>query len=158
MDPLSPGGGKKGVGTADTLGGAGSEPSPTHVRDAAEMVRLESSKAFSGLTDVVSASSSLSGGPSLSGWSRLEGPVSVAVVFTFDRPKSAPKSRRVWPVTRSSGDVDKLLRAVLDALVDAGVMRDDSQVVRLTASKVHVGDPWALHIPGACVTVRAVGS
>lgn len=84
--------------------------------------------------------------------------MSLAVVFTFDRPKSAPKSRRVWPVTRSSGDLDKLCRAVFDALVDAGVMRDDSQVVRLTTSKVHVGDPWSLHVPGCCVTVRSVGS
>jgi hypothetical protein len=91
-------------------------------------------------------------------WRRLEGPVSVDVVFTFDRPKSAPKSRSCWPITRSSGDVDKLVRAVHDALVDAGVMRDDSQVVRLVAEKLHVGDEGALHIPGAVVTVRGAGS
>jgi crossover junction endodeoxyribonuclease RusA len=94
----------------------------------------------------------------VAGRDRLDGPVSVAVVFSFDPPKSAPKCRRVWPTTRSSGDVDKLVRAVFDALTDAGVWRDDSQVVRLTASKVHVGDPWSLHIPGACFTVRAVAS
>lgn len=92
----------------------------------------------------------------LDGRERLEGPVSVAVTFTFDRPKSAPKSRPCWPITRSSGDVDKLQRAVFDALTDAGVWRDDSQVVRVTADKVHVGDDGALHIPGAVVTVQAV--
>ena len=42
----------------------------------------------------------------LAGAPRLEGPVDVDVVFTFDRPKSAPKSRPCRPVTRSSGDVD----------------------------------------------------
>lgn len=91
-------------------------------------------------------------------WQRLEGPVSVSVTFTFDRPKSAPKSRPCWPVTRSSGDLDKLCRAVFDALTDAGVWRDDSQVIALQARKCHVGDPWALHIPGACITVREVGA
>lgn len=94
----------------------------------------------------------------VAGAARLEGPVSVEVVFTFDPPKSAPKSRRCWPITRSSGDVDKLVRAVFDALTDAGVWRDDSQVVRLAAEKAHVGDDGALHIPGAVATVRAVSS
>ncbi|MDP5184783.1 RusA family crossover junction endodeoxyribonuclease [Blastococcus sp. BMG 814] len=131
VDPLSPGGGKKGVGTADPLG-------------------------VSTGTDILTSSEG--GAYSAHPWERLEGPVSVSVVFTFDPPKSAPKSRRCWPVTRSSGDLDKLCRAVFDALTDAGVWRDDSQVVRLAASKVHVGDPWSLHVPGACVTVRAVGS
>lgn len=92
----------------------------------------------------------------LAGSPRLEGPVTVEVVFTFDPPKSAPKTRRSWPVTRSSGDVDKLQRAVFDALTDAGVWRDDSQVVRVVAEKLHVGDEGALHIPGAVVSVRAV--
>jgi Holliday junction resolvase RusA-like endonuclease len=87
---------------------------------------------------------------------RLEGPVLVDVVFTFDRPKSAPKSRPCWPITRSSGDLDKLQRALFDALTDAGVWRDDSQVVDVRARKVHVGDDGALRIPGAVVTVEAV--
>jgi Holliday junction resolvase RusA-like endonuclease len=89
---------------------------------------------------------------------RIEGPVSVQVVFTFDRPKSAPKSRPCWPITRSSGDLDKLQRALFDALTDAGVWRDDSQVIDVRARKVHVGDDGALHIPGAVVTVEAVSA
>jgi Holliday junction resolvase RusA-like endonuclease len=92
----------------------------------------------------------------LAGAERLEGPVSVDVVFTFDRPKAAPNSRPCWPVTRSSGDLDKLQRALFDALTDAGVWRDDSQVVAVRARKVHVGDDGALRIPGAVVTVGAV--
>lgn len=84
--------------------------------------------------------------------------MSVEVVFTFDRPKAAPKSRPCWPTTRSSGDIDKLQRAVFDALTDAGVWRDDSQVVDVRARKVHIGDDGALHILGARVTVAAVGS
>jgi Holliday junction resolvase RusA-like endonuclease len=70
---------------------------------------------------------------------RLDGPATVDVVFTFDRPKSAPKSRPCWPITHSSGDLDKLVRAIFDALTDAGVWRDDSQVVDVRARKVRVG-------------------
>lgn len=92
----------------------------------------------------------------LAGRARLEGPVAVEVVFTFDRPKSAPKSRPCWPITRSSGDLDKLQRALFDALTDAGVWRDDSQVIDVRARKVHVGDEGALRIPGAVVAVEAV--
>jgi len=85
----------------------------------------------------------------------LDGPLEVDVVFSFAKPKSAPKTRRTWPVTRSSGDVDKLLRNLLDALVDAAVMGDDSQVVSVTARKAFVGEhPSNLARPGAQVTVR----
>ncbi|WP_275956277.1 RusA family crossover junction endodeoxyribonuclease [Nonomuraea sediminis] len=88
----------------------------------------------------------------------LSGPLSVEVEFTFLKPKSAPKKRRTWPITRSSGDIDKLCRAVLDGLVDAGLMRDDSQVVELAAWKVYVGDDGAMEMPGAAIRVQAVGA
>ena len=58
------------------------------------------------------------------------------------------------PATRGSGDVDKLARAVLDALTDAGVWKDDSQVVDLRARKAWVGDEGALSKPGAVIVVR----
>jgi crossover junction endodeoxyribonuclease RusA len=89
----------------------------------------------------------------LDGRPRLEGPVAVDVTFTFDRPKSAPRSRPCWPITRSSGDVDKLQRAIFDALTDAGVWFDDSQVTEVRARKAHAGDVGALPIPGARVAV-----
>lgn len=85
----------------------------------------------------------------------LSGPVVVEVVFSFAKPKSAPKNRRTWPITRSSGDVDKLLRNLLDALVDAAVLGDDSQVVRAVPEKAYAGEyPSGLTAPGAEVVVR----
>jgi Holliday junction resolvase RusA-like endonuclease len=66
---------------------------------------------------------------------RLEGPVWIAAHFYFIPPKSAPKSRVWWPTTRTSGDLDKLLRNLFDALVDASVIRDDSQIVDVIATK-----------------------
>ncbi len=68
---------------------------------------------------------------------RLEGAVELRVVFFFDLPKSAPKRKRIQPITRSTGDLSKLVRAIEDSLVDAHVMRDDAQIVRSDCCKVY---------------------
>lgn len=59
--------------------------------------------------------------------------VAITLVFVMPRPASAPKKRTPQAVKRP--DVDKLARAVLDALSSAGIWQDDSQVVDLHASK-----------------------
>lgn len=61
----------------------------------------------------------------------LDGAVRVDIELVLPRPKSEPKTTR--PHTRRP-DVDKLARAVLDALTDI-VFDDDSQVVRLDIRK-----------------------
>lgn len=92
-------------------------------------------------------------------WDRVEGsPVSVRAVLTFEKPASAPKRRETWPISRSSGDIDKQARNLLDALVDAGIVKDDSQVIDLTVSKRYVGQhPDALTIPGAVIRIEVLG-
>jgi len=60
------------------------------------------------------------------------GPVGIDLHFGLPKPKSAPKKRRVWPDKRP--DLDKLTRAVLDALTYV-VWADDSQVVEIRATK-----------------------
>lgn len=61
----------------------------------------------------------------------LEGPVYVTVSFLLPKPKSAPKKLRHCT---KKPDLDKLLRALLDALSGV-IFTDDSQVVSLTAAK-----------------------
>lgn len=63
----------------------------------------------------------------------LDGAVHVHLEFVLPRPKSTPKRRTPPATTRP--DLDKLVRAVLDAITSAGVWNDDSQVVRLDARK-----------------------
>lgn len=62
----------------------------------------------------------------------LCGPVSVRLDFILPRPKSAP--RRSTPPATKRPDLDKLTRAVLDALTNVW-LTDDSQVVHIEASK-----------------------
>lgn len=73
----------------------------------------------------------------------LTGPLWAIVVFRLARPASAPKRRRTWPIGQRSGDADKLLRAVGDALSGV-VYLDDAQLVSVAVSKDY-GDP-GVHI------------
>jgi crossover junction endodeoxyribonuclease RusA len=92
-------------------------------------------------------------------------PVTVDIRFSFARPAShfgtgknagqVKASAPPFPSSHSVGDIDKCARAILDALTDAGVFADDSQVVELDARKVWVGDLVALDRPGAVIDVQA---
>ena len=94
------------------------------------------------------------------GWVPLEGPLGIALAVALPRPASAPKTRRTWPIGARSGDVDKLARACLDALTDAGIWGDDAQVVRLVAEKDYpltaAAGPLDLTVPGVSVRVWRV--
>jgi hypothetical protein len=84
----------------------------------------------------------------------LDGPLSVEVAFTVRKPASAPKRRITWPITRDSGDIDKLLRSTLDALTTSGAIADDSMVVEVVARKMHPGEGLdALDAPGAVIRI-----
>jgi Holliday junction resolvase RusA-like endonuclease len=58
------------------------------------------------------------------------GPVRITLMFFLRQPQR-PKAG--VPIVKP--DIDKLARAVLDGMTDAGVFRDDSQVTTLTARK-----------------------
>lgn len=70
-----------------------------------------------------------------------ERPISLTLVFAFERPKShytkkgLRPSAPVWPTAKP--DVDKVQRAALDSLTGIAY-RDDSQVVRVVATKKYV--------------------
>lgn len=76
----------------------------------------------------------------------------VRMAFAFPRPRSAPRWR-LRPTVRP--DLDKLERAVLDALVAAAVVTDDAQVTDLSSLKRYAGGPQldALDHPGVHVRI-----
>jgi Holliday junction resolvase RusA-like endonuclease len=83
-------------------------------------------------------------------------PVRVTASFTFER--LGPSAQHLpWPVlnagANANGDLDKLLRNLLDAMKDAKLIADDSLVVTLSATKQWAG---AQELPGISVLVEAL--
>lgn len=64
--------------------------------------------------------------------SPMDGPVRLELGFVMPRPKSAPK--KSTPAAIKRPDLDKLVRAVMDAITGVVVV-DDSQIVHLVATK-----------------------
>lgn len=98
-----------------------------------------------------------------SGWSMLTGPVFCSTDFYLPRPKSAPKTRDILPA--KGKDVDKMVRSIYDSLTNAGVWRDDSQVVEARMGKRYAVGPDLPKIyvagyhrvePGVVIVVKEV--
>lgn len=81
----------------------------------------------------------------------LQDGVRLTIAFYLPRPKKYQK-RGVEPAHLVAPDLDKLVRAVLDALTHV-VYRDDSQVVELVTSKHYAGVDDAPH---ARIRVEAI--
>lgn len=80
-------------------------------------------------------------------WQPLDGPVELAVNFYMPKPKTV---KRQQPTT--APDLDKLIRGVGDSLTMAGVITDDSRIVKITARKA-----YASHMEsGATISVRPI--
>lgn len=85
------------------------------------------------------------------------GPVAVRLHFALPKPAGAPKRRRVWPIGKRAGDIDKLTRGVLDALTDSAVFVDDSQVISLFVTKNYPGESVQTPVnPGVSIDVIAL--
>lgn len=76
----------------------------------------------------------------------LTPPYRVEMTFRIQKPRT---SRAKHPVAPTIGDIDKLTRAVGDALTSAGLIEDDRHIITLTAEK-----EWAEDGEKAGVTVR----
>ncbi|MER8002979.1 RusA family crossover junction endodeoxyribonuclease [Streptomyces sp. NPDC095613] len=82
----------------------------------------------------------------------LDGPLEADIIFTVLKPSSAPKRTRTWPITRHSGDIDKLIRSTFDGIADAAAIVDDARIIRVTATKAYPNEhPEALDQPGAII-------
>jgi Holliday junction resolvase RusA-like endonuclease len=83
--------------------------------------------------------------------SPIEGPVSLSVTFSMPIPKSASKrearAMHGTPHTRKP-DADNLLKAVMDALTDAGIWTDDCIVYKPVPVKL-----WNAERSGARIKV-----
>jgi Holliday junction resolvase RusA-like endonuclease len=93
-------------------------------------------------------------------WITMTGPVEVTIHFALARPKSHYRTGRYAHLLRDNAplypthapDIDKTVRATLDALTTAGVWCDDGQVSHLVATKDFC-DELATKHPGAFITI-----
>lgn len=84
----------------------------------------------------------------------IDTPVRVTHCFAFPRPKAhfgtgrnatrLKDSAPAWPTSRSTGDIEKLVRSTHDAITIAAVWVDDSLVVQLDVVKVYADSPAAV--------------
>lgn len=82
-------------------------------------------------------------------WRLGDAPIDAYLGFIMPRPKSTPKKKT--PPAVKKPDIDKLQRAVFDAIGSAGVWGDDSQLVRVVAAKriAEIGET-----PGCSIALR----
>lgn len=79
----------------------------------------------------------------------LDGPLYVRMEFRVTRPKTV---KRNYPITRSAGDLDKLVRGVSDGIVIGGLVTDDSCFIDIRASK-----RYTLENPGVTIYLDKIG-
>ena len=68
----------------------------------------------------------------------LDGPIEIFLDFRLPRPASVKISKRPFPAVKP--DIDKLIRNTLDGLTQAGIYRDDAQVINMSSSKRYATD------------------
>jgi Holliday junction resolvase RusA-like endonuclease len=83
----------------------------------------------------------------------MTGPVRLSAAFRLPRPASLPKRRRVWPIGARSGDVDKYLRCLGDAITGV-LIDDDSRIVHVHDLTKDYANPGAQ--PGVVFTIEEI--
>jgi Holliday junction resolvase RusA-like endonuclease len=80
-------------------------------------------------------------------WEPIDGPCELIVMFYLGKPATVKRS-----APSVAPDLDKLVRAVGDALAIAGVYTDDSRITRISARKLYAQGIE----PGATITVASL--
>lgn len=86
----------------------------------------------------------------------IDGPIGIRITTTHPFPASLKPDTRRHPTKRSSGDVDKITRLILDALTSSGLWHDDSQIVDQHTTQAYPHSPGVKDVlpePGAIIRV-----
>lgn len=89
------------------------------------------------------------------GWEKATGPVEVVFRFLLPMPMARPAALRSFGICFSwkKPDLDKLERAIGDAMTDAGVFVDDGQIAKSMTAKYEVRED---HLAGVEVVVQSI--
>jgi crossover junction endodeoxyribonuclease RusA len=115
---------------------------------------IEMSKGLPAWTEAVRSNTERA----MTGQTPFSGPVIVTAAFWMPRPKGHYRTGRNAHLLRDSApqwptgkpDLDKLERAVLDALTAGGAWHDDAQVVRVTKHKHYAANDT---MPGCTIEI-----
>lgn len=145
----------------DVFGTPGTAGSKTAVVRGGKAVMFSSSKTVAPWRqDVVAAARAAMPAD----WVPLTGPIMLNMTIWLPRPKTAPKTVDILPA--KGLDIDKLMRGTADAMTNAGVWVDDSQITFAILSKFYSVGPDLTHIykpefhrpPGVAIVVRQIAN
>lgn len=123
-------------------------PAPQGSKTRTRYGMFESSKRVKPWRDLVHAAA-IRAGDDAALLGPLTPPYRVEMQFLIAKPRT---TRATHPVAPTIGDLDKLTRAVGDALTSAGLIEDDRHIIALTAEKA-----WAVdENPGVTVRVTEI--
>lgn len=105
---------------------------------------VESSKKLPAWRAAVEAAARLATGP---GWTSWDGPVKVAGTISIRKPNRT----KFQTAPAGPPDLDKIQRAIGDALTNSRVITDDARIVHWDIRKV-----WADNMPGADITITEI--
>ncbi|MGH3220041.1 MAG: RusA family crossover junction endodeoxyribonuclease [Streptosporangiaceae bacterium] len=97
----------------------------------------------------------------------ISGPLRLGIIFALPRPKGHYRTGKNANQLRDSApqypdrmpDLSKLLRSTEDALTDAGIWRDDAQVVAYSRlEKVYTGHYPQIPATGAMITITKLAA
>lgn len=95
------------------------------------------------------------------GWVPIDGPCVVQMIFWFDPASVGRRLRHLdeddLPTHPHIGDLDKLVRNVLDALQDAGAYANDRQVVGFGDTRKLWAQTWAGERAGLGLSMWPIG-
>jgi len=106
-----------------------------------KIVMVEMDEKLPGWRSAVEASARLAAGP---GWKAIDAAVSISGEVRLLKPGTT----KYPDAPAGTPDLDKLQRAIGDALTKANVIKDDARITHWNIRKV-----WADKIPGADITI-----
>ena len=75
----------------------------------------------------------------------IDAPCIVSVAFYYPHTKESEKyckrTNQTYIIKSTRPDLDNLAKSVLDAIVDAGVLKDDGAIVELALAKYYAAEP-----------------
>jgi crossover junction endodeoxyribonuclease RusA len=110
-----------------------------------KIVMVEMDEKLPGWRAAVESAARLAAGPT---WETIDAAVSISGEIKLRKPKST----KFEDYPAGPQDLDKLMRAIGDALTKSGIITDDSRICHWNVRKI-----WATEMPGIDIEISEIG-